>query len=429
MDPVRGNAPWPTDPRAFSRPIANSSTTRCPSTAAPGAAAAFSRAGCCSTASPPRASPRSSATCSSPMPATTARRRSRASLLEPVLGRGLLTSEGSFWRRQRRIAAPAFHRRRIEGFADMMADLTEEMLGRWDTLAGTGEPLDVQSEMARVTMKIITRAMFSDRLDEAEARAVSEAIRVLEPPAPQASRLRRGSRVDPAPDGRGQRAPRVRTVDRTVNRIIAERRADSRDRGDLLSMFMLAEDEETGERMSDRQLRNETITMIIAGHETTATALVWTFYALDRHREAEERPARGGRLRPRRPYAAARRSSAPAVRAHGHRGDHAALSHGGDGLAPGRRRRRDRRRARAEGNDRQSQHLGRPPRPGDLARPRAFRSRALRSGARPRPSEARLLPVRRRAPHLHRQQFLVDGGAADPRLGRAPLAPPRAARP
>ena len=210
-------------------------------------------------------------------------------LLEPILGRGLLTSEGSFWRRQRRIAAPAFHRKRIQGFAETMAALTEEMLEGWEAAAESGKPLDIPSEMSRVTMKIITRAMFSDRLSEAEARSVSEAIRA----ADRLHRLRFRDFIG-VPEWIPRRPDRssrhtVRTIDRTVNRIIAERRADGRDRGDLLGMFMNAVDEETGERMSDRQLRDETVTMFVAGHETTATALTWTFYALDRHPDVEAR--------------------------------------------------------------------------------------------------------------------------------------------
>ncbi len=209
-------------------------------------------------------------------------------LLEPILGRGLLTSEGRFWRRQRRIAAPAFRRERVRGFADMTVALTQEMLAGWETAAARGEPLDAQREMSRVTMKIITRAMFSDRLDEAEAQQASAAIGEL-------SRHRLRFRdfigvpewVPRLPDARIRAA--VRVIDRTVNRIIGERRADTRDHGDLLSMLMRAEDEETGERMSDRQLRDEVMTMFVAGHETTATALVWTFYALDKHTDAAER--------------------------------------------------------------------------------------------------------------------------------------------
>ena len=351
------------------------------------------------------------------------------SLLEPVLGRGLLTSEGSFWRRQRRIAAPAFHHRRIKGFADMMTAHADEMLDRWDGLAEAGEPLDVQSEMSRVTMKIITRAMFSDRLAEAEARDVSEAIRVLNR---QRLRLRDFVGIPewiPRLTGAETRAA-IRTVDRTVNRIIAERRADERDRGDLLSMFMLAADEETGERMSDRQLRNEVVTMFIAGHETTATALVWTFYALDRNPEAEARlhaevdAALGGRPPglddlPRLPYA--RMVIEETMRLYPTVGMISRQS---------RRRRRNRRRSRAQGNDRQSQHLARPSRPGGLGRPRAFRPRAFRPGAQPRAPEACIFPVRRRPAHLHRQQFLLDGGAVDrrDRLRCPPVAPPYAAR-
>lgn len=209
-------------------------------------------------------------------------------LLEPLLGRGLLTSEGAFWRRQRRIAAPAFHRKRIAGFADAMAELAEDMQRGWQPAAASGAALDMQSEMSRVTMKIIAQAMFSDGLDEEEARRVGDAIRALD-----RHRLRFRDFIGVPewlprlPDLRVRAA--VRVIDRTVNRLIAERRADPRDRGDLLSMFMLAEDEETGERMTDRQLRDEVITMFMAGHETTATALVWTLHALERHPEVEAR--------------------------------------------------------------------------------------------------------------------------------------------
>lgn len=209
-------------------------------------------------------------------------------LLEPILGRGLLTSEGSFWRRQRRIMAPAFHHKRIRAFADMMVELTEEMLESWPDAAAAGRPLDMQSEMSRVTMKIITRAMFSDHLDDDEARAVSDAIREL-----NRNRLRLRDLIG-LPEWLPRRPKKevrdaVNVIDRTVNRLIATRRADGADHGDLLSMLMMAEDADTGERMTDRQLRDEVITMFIAGHETTATALTWTYYALDRHREVELR--------------------------------------------------------------------------------------------------------------------------------------------
>ena len=208
--------------------------------------------------------------------------------LEPILGRGLLTSEGSFWRRQRRIAAPAFHRKRIKTFADMMVTLTLEMLEDWRHAGAEGPPRDMQAEMSRLTMKIITRAMFSDHLSDEEARGVSDAIRALNRHKISLRDLIGLPEWLPRIPDWGLRAA-VRTIDRTVNRMIAERRADGLDHGDLLSMLMLAEDEETGERMSDPQLRDEVITIFIAGHETTATALTWTFYALDRHRDAAQR--------------------------------------------------------------------------------------------------------------------------------------------
>ena len=209
-------------------------------------------------------------------------------ILEPILGRGLLTSEGDFWRRQRRIAAPAFHHKRIRDFAAMMVEATRDMLEGWHEAAAEGRPIEVQGEMSRLTIQIITRFMFSRSLDDAEARRVSQAIRTL-----SGGQLRLRDLIGlpewlPHTHNRVARQA-VGTIDGIVNRIIAERRADGRDHGDLLSMLMLARDEETGEAMSDRQLRDEVMTVFIAGHETTATALTWIFYALHRNPEVEKR--------------------------------------------------------------------------------------------------------------------------------------------
>ncbi|MDP6515882.1 MAG: cytochrome P450 [Alphaproteobacteria bacterium] len=209
-------------------------------------------------------------------------------LLEPILGRGLLTSEGSFWRRQRRIAAPAFHHKRIRTFAAMMVEETQAMLAGWREAAAAGRTIDIRPEMSRVTMQIITRSMFSHGLSEADARGVSDAIRSL-----SGNQLRFRDLIG-LPEWlprfpRAEVREAVRAIRGTVDRIIAERRADGGDHGDLLGMMMLARDEETGETMTDRQLRDEVVTVFIAGHETTATALTWTFYALDKHRAVEER--------------------------------------------------------------------------------------------------------------------------------------------
>ncbi len=209
-------------------------------------------------------------------------------LLEPILGRGLLTSEGDFWRRQRRIAAPAFHHKRIRDFAAMMVEATRDMLQGWHEAAAAGRPIEVQGEMSRLTIQIITRFMFSRSLDDAEARRVSQAIRTL-----SGGQLRLRDLIGlpewlPRTHNRVVRQA-VGVIDGIVTRIIAERRADGRDHGDLVSMLMLARDEETGEAMSDRQLRDEVMTVFIAGHETTATALTWIFYALHRNPDVEKR--------------------------------------------------------------------------------------------------------------------------------------------
>ena len=209
-------------------------------------------------------------------------------LLEPILGRGLLTSEGDLWRRQRRFAAPAFHQTRIHGFADIMVAATLEMLESWTETAQRGQTVNVLSEMSRLTMKIITKSMFSSGLSEEETRTVSGAIETL---SGFGVRLRDWVGLPewlPRIHSRSMRRS-IRAVDRVVNRLIAERRADERDHGDLLSMLMLARDEETGEAMNDRQLRDEVMTVFVAGHETTATALAWIFFALDRYPNVERR--------------------------------------------------------------------------------------------------------------------------------------------
>ena len=350
------------------------------------------------------------------------------SLLEPILGRGLLTSEGDFWRRQRRIEAPAFHRKRIEAFADVMTELAHDMTESWESAAESGEPLDLQSEMSRVTMKIIVRAMFSDRLDEAEAHGVSEAMRALD-----RHRLRFRDFIGVPEWLPRRRDPAVRAavgaIDRTVNRIIAERRAQGEDRGDLLSMMMLAEDAETGERMTDRQLRDETITIFLAGHETTATALVWTFYALHRFPEVEARlhaevDSALGNAPPRLADLAnlswTRMTVEETMRLYPTVAMLSRQAVAGDEILGVRVPPPD---------DYQPQYLACAPQPGELARPGTLRPRTFRFHPPARAAEARLFPVRQRPSHLHRQRLRDDGGPADPGRGRPPLAPARRRRP
>jgi cytochrome P450 len=201
-------------------------------------------------------------------------------MLGPLLGEGLLISEGEFWRRQRRIAAPAFHSRRIADFVATMAACTDAMLARWHT---TAQPFDVAGEMMALTLDIISRTMFSADV----SRDVATVRRLMD--------VAVGLRVSMLDlFGLPQWLPRFQPKD--FRRAIAEfdalmsaRRANAADHGDLLAMLLSARDAETGERMSDKQLRDEAITIFAAGHETTANALSWVWYLLARHPDAEAR--------------------------------------------------------------------------------------------------------------------------------------------
>jgi cytochrome P450 len=204
-----------------------------------------------------------------------------------VLGSGLLTSEGEFWKRQRRLAQPAFHRERLAGFARMMVDDTTRMLDRWSE-SDDGAPFDLHEEMMRLTFRIVGRTLFHVDVD-GDAAAIGRALSVVLRHADEY-----GNSLLPLPpwvptpaNARFRNA--MSTLDELVYRIIAERRASGEDTGDLLSMLMSARDEETQRGMDDQQLRDEVITIVLAGHETTANALTWTLYLLSLHTASERR--------------------------------------------------------------------------------------------------------------------------------------------
>ena len=206
-------------------------------------------------------------------------------VLRQFLGNGLLTSEGDFWRRQRRIAQPAFHRKRIEGFAEVMLADTQDMLGRWEHIAGLGETVDVAHEMMSLTLRIVGKTLLSTDV-QSRADQVGKLVTILNEWADRAldSLLPVGF---PTP-GTLRAREASRKLDRLIGEIIARRRAGEH-REDLLGMLMEAKDVETGESMTDKQLRDEVTTMFLAGHETTANTLAWTFYLLSMHPEVERR--------------------------------------------------------------------------------------------------------------------------------------------
>jgi cytochrome P450 len=202
-----------------------------------------------------------------------------------LLGNGLLTSEGEFHLRQRRLAQPAFHKHRIESYAATMSDYAARTSNRWKN----GETVDMHIEMMRLTLGIVARTLF-DADVEAEAAEIGEALTTAFESfnfamLPFTEYLEKF----PLPSVRRFNAARA-TLDRAIYRIIDERRKSTEDRGDLLSMLLMATDTEgDGTGMSDTQLRDEALTIFLAGHETTANALTWTWYLLSQHPDVEAR--------------------------------------------------------------------------------------------------------------------------------------------
>lgn len=197
-------------------------------------------------------------------------------------GDGLLTNEGESWLRQRRLARPAFHRERIASYAKIMTGYADEMLAAWRD----GETRDIHQEMMQLTLRIVVRALFN--VEAEQTGTISKVMNVL-------MRNTTGARMLLPPQFRYLPTPAmiefrraVRQADETVYGIIARRRENESDSGDLLSMLMQARDEDGG-RMTDRQLRDEVMTFLLAGHETTALALSWTWHLLGQNPEAEEK--------------------------------------------------------------------------------------------------------------------------------------------
>ena len=201
-----------------------------------------------------------------------------------LLGDGLLTSEDEFHRRQRRMVQPAFHRDRLAGYAASMVDCA----ARCQDQLQSGAEFDVSQSMVRLSMGIVARTLFSADI-ESEADEISEALgqvfklfeALLMPFSQWLEKL-------PLPSVRRFERARDR-LDKTVYRLIAERRASGRDTGDLLSMLLLSQDEEGESRqgLTDKQVRDEALTLLLAGHETAANALIWTWYLLSQNPDAE----------------------------------------------------------------------------------------------------------------------------------------------
>src|SRR6266487_1669343 len=199
-----------------------------------------------------------------------------------VFGEGLLTSEGDFWLRQRRLAQPAFHRARIASYAATMVDYTQRLVSGWRD----GEERDAHREMMRLTLQIVGKTLF-DADVERDAQGVGKSLELL---LEIGANFRRTIFVPHwLPTPANLRVKReVAQIEKILYRIIAERRASGRDAGDLLSMLLAARDDD-GSKMTDKQLRDETITLFLAGHETTASTLSWTWWLLAQNPAVEKK--------------------------------------------------------------------------------------------------------------------------------------------
>ena len=195
-------------------------------------------------------------------------------IFNDVVAEGLLTSEGDTWRKQRRMMQPAFHHRRLAPLDELISRETSSMIRRWQDQSDHGAVLDIAREMAELTLRVTTQALFGVQLDGAGrdfGEKVNEAVVVMHKPSnPRFQQLlHEGKEI--------------------VAHIIRQRRENFRDSGDLLSSMMVSCDRETGQAMSDEQLQDQVLTLMLAGYETTASALAWTWYLLSQHPEVTQR--------------------------------------------------------------------------------------------------------------------------------------------
>jgi cytochrome P450 len=206
--------------------------------------------------------------------------------LKPVLGEGLVTSEGKLWRHQRRLLQPSFAAARIRSFIPIMAEAALETAEHWQTAAARGAVVDIDAEMSALALRIIARAMFSDPGDQGEVGPAVQTVQ--EHIAARFWTLVELPDFLPTPGNlRYHRA--LSSLEAAVARVTARREQENDRPDDLLGRLLAARDPETGSTMSRRQVRDEVMTMFLAGHETSAAGLTWTWYLLAQHPEAVER--------------------------------------------------------------------------------------------------------------------------------------------
>jgi cytochrome P450 len=207
----------------------------------------------------------------------------RSNFFQRLVGNGLLTSQGEEWKRARRLSQPAFHRERVVSYATVMVDYTNRLTAKWQE----GEIRDIHIDMMRLTLEIVVQCLFSADVSHDVDDVGATLKELVKPFASQATLGWILNNRLPTPAHFRFHAL-AKKIDNVVYRIIAERRATGKDEGDLLSMLLAARDED-GSQMSDRQLRDEVMTLFLAGHETTALTLAWSWYLLGVNPETERK--------------------------------------------------------------------------------------------------------------------------------------------
>ncbi len=190
-----------------------------------------------------------------------------------LLGKGLMTSEGELWTRQRYMMQPFFHRRVVTQFSEAIGTANSRLLERWDELARRGEPVNLTDEMSSLTLEIVLRAIFGRDLERMSQELGGNPFEVVT-----------------KDQGRNlQFAFKFRSLTKLVAGLIERRRQEKEEHFDYVAMLMGARDKDSGEPMAERQLIDEILTLVVAGHETTASGLNWTWYLLSQHPQAEAR--------------------------------------------------------------------------------------------------------------------------------------------
>lgn len=201
--------------------------------------------------------------------------------IRPLIGNGLASSDGDFWKKQRRLMQPAFRRKRLEQLSGIMIATGQEFMERWAAHAEKGKPLELTDEMMHLTLQVIVKTMFSTDIGD-QLETLSSAF---ETTLDVVNRQSWGYTLPgwlPTPDNI-RRWFALRTLNKTVFGLIEKRRASEEERHDLLDMLLAAQDPESGAGMTDQQLRDEVMTIFFAGHETTALTLTWAWTLLAEH--------------------------------------------------------------------------------------------------------------------------------------------------